>query len=539
MSGLLAVNSTTIYYRYPSTASPKSLVFPTPNLVPLWSLITQITLNEGLTSGLDFTLTIRNASTSEMYVVGSSVPNEDLQPSTEIRRFAEEEVSSEDDEEALSKLFSQAKQSRHGSGTLGSKVGRRMNVKRNTVGQAYKPKQSVPRTEDATEEEENKGVRGMPLSFIQSISATTKSGNVVEKQIVQSNLLIGKDEKGLTDMLHDLDIEVEPNVVCPLCNLVLENPTSLPWDSEMRSVCLDCIISRCNDFNNFKCPLTGVEGVNVAGLKGSGFERERVKNYVEGIKSEWKQWRLEKGLNLKRKRVEEMRGRMLEDEEDFEEENEFEDMKVYKEDEEDEFGGDVFGEEEKKEEEVKEIKITKTSTTGSEATIKAAAAPNLNLNIKTGGGYTNLTSSDLPLAKLGPQNATYQLTSLKTDPVHSLPSGYAIGPGGMVGQDIQGYFNNTGVGEGNVSGRAFRPVLPMSVREVEEFQRGGEVRHYRISEGGGRFRYSSSEGEEGEEERDLNRVSAGGGTSVEGVRLSKGSGEEGTFKEAEECSRSK
>lgn len=122
--------------------------------------------------------------------------DEDLQPSTEIRRFAEEEDSSEDDEEALSKLFSQAKQSRHGSGTLGSKVGRRMNVKRNTVGQAYKPKQSVPRTEDATEEEENKGVRGMPLSFIQSISATTKSGNVVEKQIVQSNLLIGKDEKG-------------------------------------------------------------------------------------------------------------------------------------------------------------------------------------------------------------------------------------------------------------------------------------------------------------------------------------------------------
>lgn len=48
---------------------------------------------------------------------------------------------------------------------------------------------------------------------------------------------------------------------------------------------------------------------------------------------------------------------MLEDEEDFEEENEFEDMKVYKEDEEDEFGGDVFGEEEKKEEEVKEIKV--------------------------------------------------------------------------------------------------------------------------------------------------------------------------------------
>lgn len=45
----------------------------------------------------------------------------------------------------------------------------------------------------------------------------------------------------------------------------------------MRSVCLDCIISRCNDFNNFKCPLTGVDGVNVAGLKGSGFERERVK----------------------------------------------------------------------------------------------------------------------------------------------------------------------------------------------------------------------------------------------------------------------
>ncbi|GMH72861.1 hypothetical protein TrST_g12056 [Triparma strigata] len=490
MSGLLSHSTTTIYYRYPPTSSPSPLTFPIPMMIPLWDFVKKVVEVERLGIGLDFLLSVRNGSTGELYTSNSQIPSMTVvevkkescgsvvgvlerlraegvlgreeegdedevidRDEGDVKRFNDSDSDTDSDQEALSKLLNQASSTRHGSSTLGSKVGRRMNVKRNTVGVAYKPKQHDATRKDVEEDEiENKGTRGMPMSFLQSITATTKSGNVIAKTVVQSNLMLGKDDKSLQDMLDDLGFKIMDNVLCPLCLRVLENPVNLPWDEGMRSVCLDCIVSRCNDFNGFRCPLTGVEEVNVGVLKGSERERDRVKNYVESIKSQWKSWRHSQTDLRKRKRLSEMRDLMIEDEEDYEEENEFEDMKKVESD--DEFGGDVYGQVESDDLAVEKPVLIRKN----EEEKKNDATPQINVDKQP----SSISLTTLPIS--GPQNATYQLLSLSSDPVNLLPSGYAIGPGGMVGRDTLGYYNNTGVGGANVSGEVFRPIMPLGGR---------------------------------------------------------------------------
>ena len=112
--------------------------------------------------------------------------------------------------------------------------------------------------------------------FLQTVTATLSTGEQSSKTVLAplQNSGLGV-EKDLLGMLKDLGRQPADNVVCPLCMKVLTSPCILPWDSLVRSVCLDCFRARCTEMSGFECPLTGEKGVDVGRAKENKQEVKR------------------------------------------------------------------------------------------------------------------------------------------------------------------------------------------------------------------------------------------------------------------------
>lgn len=145
------------------------------------------------------------------------------------------------------------------------------------------------------QQQPKKRATGIPRTFLSLQASQNAEGNDIT--LLQPNAMgfeelksRGGGQSELTagtkrDLEYALKVtatSVPEYLQCAICEEVVKDAMMLPWDTEGRTTCEECIRDALTQ-NGFRCPLTGQEGVSPDDLLPNMALRKAAEKFVEGV----------------------------------------------------------------------------------------------------------------------------------------------------------------------------------------------------------------------------------------------------------------